>query len=84
MSSIEEGYCTDLARMKERDKGLLGPATCSDAFIEDAINKLTNISSLINGWHGDGTAWTEFDEQCRKDASDLIRQLEAMRGRYFK
>ncbi len=47
--------------------------------INDAINKLTNICQLIDGWHGDGTAWSEFDEQCRKDASELLKKFYSIK-----
>lgn len=55
----------------------------NESEIDDAINKLTNICQLIDGWHGDGTNWSEFDETCRKDASELLKRFYKLKGITF-
>lgn len=41
------------------------------AELEQALNNFLqlypNISQLLNGWHADGTAWTEWDESVRRE-----------------
>ena len=41
---------------------------------DKAVDTLTNICQILDGWHNDGTAWSEWDEQVRKEVSDLLRK----------
>ena len=64
----------DLARQLEEVTGF------SQTEIESAKKALINICQLLDGWHQDGTVWTEFDEQCRKDARELLKKFYGLRA----
>lgn len=38
---------------------------------QNRVTILTDVCQLLDGWHAD-TAWTEWDEQVRKRASELL------------
>ena len=44
---------------------------------DEIVQILNNVCQLIDGWHGDGTAGTEFDEETRKGASKLLQHFMA-------
>ena len=77
-SNDDEGpvmeFCLDLARQLEEVTGF------SQTEIESAKKALINICQLLDGWHQDGTVWTEFDEQCRKDARELLKKFYGLRA----
>lgn len=37
---------------------------------------LCRVAQLLDGWHQDGTAWTEYDESVRREVADLRRTLK--------
>jgi hypothetical protein len=37
---------------------------------------LCNVSQVFDGWHNDGTAWSEWDESVRKDVSEWQRYID--------
>lgn len=37
---------------------------------------LCDVAQLLDGWHNDGTAWTEWDESVRRRVSEMQRRLE--------
>ena len=44
---------------------------------DKAVNVLTNTGQLLDGWHNDGTAWSEWDESVRQDVSELLGECIA-------
>jgi hypothetical protein len=42
---------------------------------------MPDVSQLLDGWHADGTAWTEWDAGVRSAVSELQRRLESLLGR---
>ena len=36
---------------------------------------LIDVAQLLDGWHQDGTAWTEWDESVRQRVSEMLREL---------
>lgn len=44
---------------------------------ERLAGTLCRVAQLLDGWHQDGTAWSEWDESVRKEVSDLLRALSA-------
>lgn len=57
-------------QLSERDKQLSEMSRDVDAV-------LINVSQLLYGWHADGTAWSEWDEQVRQQVSALHRRTYA-------
>ena len=47
---------------------------------EELLDVLVDVSQLFDGWHGDGTAWTTWDEDVRKRLAALNLRLDALRG----
>ena len=45
--------------------------------VEEAPNILCNVAQLLDGWHNDGTVWSEWDESVRKEVSRLQTLVEA-------
>lgn len=43
--------------------------------VDEALDVLTDVAQLLDGWHNDGTAWSEWDEQVRKRVSQLQTRL---------
>ena len=39
------------------------------------IHAITNACQVFDGWHNDGTAWSEWDECVRKELSGCLRDL---------
>lgn len=39
------------------------------------------LCQLLDGWHADGTAWSEWDESIRQRLSKLLLSLEIYHGR---
>ncbi len=37
---------------------------------------LHEVMQVLDGWHGDGTAWSEYDESVRQSVSKFQHQLE--------
>lgn len=35
-------------------------------------NVLPNVAQLLDGWHQDGTKWSEWDEKVRQQLSQII------------
>jgi hypothetical protein len=38
-----------------------------------------DLAQLLDGWHNDGTAWSEWDESVRKRLSEVQAALECIR-----
>ena len=47
----------------------------------DIVNTLTNACQVFDGWHNDGTAWSEWDESVRQDMAKLLAFLSAKRNK---
>jgi hypothetical protein len=45
--------------------------------VADLNDLLPCIAQLLDGWHADGTAWSEWDESVRQRVSDLMQRLAA-------
>ncbi len=43
------------------------------------IGLLCDVAQLLDGWHNDGTAWTEWDESVRRRVSDMQKRLNQRR-----
>ncbi len=43
--------------------------------LKDILNVLTNVAQLFDGWHNDGTTWSEWDESVRKDVSRVQTEI---------
>lgn len=44
--------------------------------LRDEVDRvLIDVSQLLDGWHCDGTAWSEWDETVRKRVSELHRKV---------
>ena len=39
---------------------------------------LVDVNQLLDGWHNDGTVWTEWDEGVRKSVASLMQKLAAL------
>lgn len=39
---------------------------------EKLNNTLPRIAQVFDGWHNDGTAWSDWDESVRKEVSELV------------
>lgn len=37
------------------------------------VNVLTNVCQLLDGWHADGTVWSEWDGAVRLQVSSLLK-----------
>jgi hypothetical protein len=37
---------------------------------------LTDIAQIFDGWHADGTVWSEWDESVRRRVSEVLKSLE--------
>jgi hypothetical protein len=48
--------------------------------LEPMINHCTNACQVFDGWHNDGTAWSEWDESVRKEMSGVVRKLYELSG----
>lgn len=47
-------------------------------FIDDFRTIANHTAQLLDGWHADGTAWSEWDEIVRKELSKLMRRAEIL------
>jgi hypothetical protein len=53
---------------------------CLGFDIKEVINILCNTSQLLSGWSQDGTAWSNFDEECRQGIIKLLKAAYAENG----
>ena len=49
-----------------------------NSFIKKFLQFAPNCSQLLDGWHQDGTAWTEWDESVRKELTELHKEALAL------
>lgn len=42
---------------------------------------LCNVAQLLDGWHNDGTTWTEWDESVRQRVSEVMLDVHAALAR---
>jgi hypothetical protein len=47
---------------------------------DEMLDVLVDVSQLFDGWHQDGTAWSEWDESVRKRLAALNLRLDAARN----
>jgi len=45
---------------------------------DDLRHLLCDVAQLLDGWHQDGTAWSEWDESVRKRVVEIQRTLEPL------
>jgi len=43
---------------------------------QETVSVLCDVAQILDGWHNDGTTWSEHDESVRKRVSALQIQLE--------
>jgi hypothetical protein len=48
--------------------------------LEKMISPCTNACQVFDGWHQDGTAWSEWDESVRKELSGVLRKMYELSG----
>lgn len=76
--SISDGCRADASRNGERAER----AESSNAALREALSKFQyfapRCSQLLDGWHQDGTAWSEWDESVRKELSELHRMCSEL------
>lgn len=47
---------------------------------ERVNNTGPRIAQVFDGWHNDGTAWTEYDESVRRE----VRELQVVAGKFME
>lgn len=47
------------------------------AILQNFLDFAPRCAQLLDGWHADGTTWSEWDESVRKELSDIQRDAEA-------
>lgn len=57
------GECASRERGAKRDRERLRRLLC-------------DVGQLLDGWHNDGTAWSEWDESVRKRVADEMRLVD--------
>jgi hypothetical protein len=57
----------------------LAPVSGWAALVDDSINVLTDVAQVLDGWHNDGTAWSEWDEQVRTRVTELLKRLYSLK-----
>jgi len=67
---------TEIAKLKVAYE--LATQTIADLSIKSAqqLELLVRIAQIFDGWHQDGTAWTEWDESVRREMSAMLAQAE--------
>ena len=50
-------------------------ATISEELLIELDATLCCVAQLLDGWHNDGTAWSEWDESVRNDVSRVHRKV---------
>jgi hypothetical protein len=50
-------------------------------FVDQLADTLINVSQLLDGWHADGTAWSEWDESVRSEVRARLAECEQIRER---
>jgi hypothetical protein len=63
---------SDALYWKQRADVWQGRALQAEVLRDAVIETLPSVLQLLDGWHADGTAWTEWDEKVRLMASGLL------------
>jgi len=84
MAGKDAGHCGG-GRQKGRSSMLENRIVrLSSDEICDLRDTLCKVAQLLDGWHQDGTAWSEWDESVRKDVSRLLLKTDKMLRKIFK
>lgn len=65
-----------IERVEELDKQL----QAARELAERVNNTGPRIAQVFDGWHNDGTAWTEYDESVRRE----VRELQVVAGKFME
>jgi hypothetical protein len=55
------------------------PAPGCAVLVDEVITLLTDVAQLLDGWHNDGTAWSEWDEHVRQQVTITQQKLYALK-----
>jgi hypothetical protein len=75
-------YSTKVAEVEAREakmRAILGGAT-SNQLISDLKVLLVDVAQIFDGWHADGTPWSEWDESVRRRVTDLLESIDKPNG----
>jgi phage-related baseplate assembly protein len=73
---VSESVAQDVSRRVEAAFAALRDLreTSRRESVEDIQRLLVDVAQIFDGWHADGTAWTEWDESVRKRVSAALRE----------
>lgn len=74
LSSDECAAC-----LRERAQSSFAATAGCAALVGESISVLTDVAQLLDGWHSDGTSWSEWDESVRQRVSTLQQKLYALK-----
>jgi hypothetical protein len=57
-----------------------GAREMEQAELSEFIETITNACQVFDGWHNDGTAWSEWDESVRQKLSKCLARLYEVRA----
>lgn len=74
----EEPWCEFVKRMEKAEFQLQAARE-----LANLVNSTgPRIAQVFDGWHNDGTAWTEWDESVRREVAELqVKAREFLEGR---
>lgn len=52
------------------------PPCAGSAFLCSLQDTLCEVAQLLDGWHQDGTAWSEWDESVRQKVLSIVQHVE--------
>jgi hypothetical protein len=70
----------EIERLKVRLREAKDDVKCYQIFISHFFAWYPRIAQLLDGWHQDGTAWTEWDTSVRNELRDLGMAAEMFRA----
>lgn len=74
------GYCKKMGYEKGTNKysvawlAFLAAISASYGSISELDKLLCEVSGVFDGWHSDGTYWTEYDESVRKRIDEFRKK----------
>lgn len=66
----------------ERGRAVLAAhrASADEPSRQQLTGVLCRVAQLLDGWHQDGTAWTEYDRSVRSEVGSLLAFLDSQRS----
>lgn len=69
--------CHHEARNLRMSEGMVICDACAvSKLLQETIGVLCDVAQILDGWHNDGTVWSQHDESVRKRVSALQSKLE--------